>query len=99
MAELSALELTAGAAVMSAGISIFAAFNPDISKVFNDLTGGCRDEVDFGQQVSAITSVAVGAVLSIATRSVIPLMWSIGIAFGVSFIYEMAYRHGLEDND
>lgn len=95
MREVSSLELTAGTAVISVAVSMMAACSPNINDVLSDVTGTTRAGVDFGQQATAVATVSVGLLLAYATGSLIPVLYAFAIAFGMSLVYEYAYRKGI----
>ena len=96
MSEINSLSLTAGAAAVSVVLTGFGTFCPPITDVLDDVTGHTRDKVDFGQRAGMVTALSVGVVLSAATRSLSPFIWSIAIGLGITFAYELAFK---KDND
>lgn len=94
MSEINSLTLTAGTAAVSVVLAGFGTFCPSITHVLEDVTGETRDKVDFGQQAGMISAVSVGLVLSAATRSIAPFLWSVAVGLGITFVYEQAFKKG-----
>lgn len=93
MAEISALELTAGTAVVSAAISVFGVCLPGLSEVLgDDRTAGMRSTLDFGQPAAAVATVSVGVVLSVFTKSLMPTVFALGISALLWLAYEFAFQ-------
>lgn len=93
MAELSTLELEAGVAIVAAGISMFGGFLPGLSDLLGDAqTDGMRGCLDFGQPAAALATVAVGVVLSFATKSIMPTLFALGISAALWLVYELAFQ-------
>lgn len=98
MAEISDLELTAGVAIVSTGLSLFTGFLPGLNEVLNDnCTDSMRGNLDFGQPTAAIATTSVGVVLSLVTKSIMPTVFALGISAIMWFAYEFAFRR--VDND
>lgn len=94
MSEINSLTLTAGTAAVSAVLAGFGTFCPPITHVLDDVTGETRDKLDFGQQAGMVSAVSIGLVLSAATRSIAPFLWSVAVGLGITYAFELAFKRG-----
>jgi peptidoglycan biosynthesis protein MviN/MurJ (putative lipid II flippase) len=93
MAQISDLELTTGVAIVSIAIPLFTGFLPGLSEVLGD---NCSDDMqsnlDFGRATATVSTLSVGVVLSLFTKSIMPTLFAFGISFMLWGAYEIAYR-------
>jgi hypothetical protein len=93
MAQISDLELTTGVAIVSIAIPLFTGFLPGMSEVLgDDCSDGMQSNLDFGRSTAAVSTLSVGIVLSLFTRSLMPTIFAIGISVLLWGVYEFAFR-------
>lgn len=93
MSDVSSLGMTAAVAVVATGLTAFSTFCPNMPDVLADgRSPAVRRAVDFGQNAASLATLAVGLVLAYITRSPMPIVFALGLAFAASFAYEFAFR-------
>ncbi|MGW1743857.1 hypothetical protein ACWCPQ_34250 [Nocardia sp. NPDC001965] len=91
--EASSLGLTAGVAVVATGLTAFSTFCPGMPDVLNDIgSPSVRNAMQFGTNAASLATVSVGVVLAYITRSPMPLVFGLALAFAATFAYEIAFR-------
>lgn len=94
--EISPNALTAGIAVMSAGLTTFTGLMPSLRDVLDDSTSiSMRERIDFGRNASSVATLSSGVVFTLVTKSVVPLVYSVGITVLMWGVFELAYRKGI----